>query len=108
MQRKIATQDSRMTRIIGRSIRVFGLLGLIAIGNLPSASFAGCFCQCSDGAFKPVCSGPYDIAPICPARACSTAIRQKPMRIGEGGKAQCAPFQECDTYGHCEWKSSCK
>jgi hypothetical protein len=30
------------------------------------------------------------------------------MRIGEGGKAQCAPFQECDTYGHCEWKSSCK
>jgi hypothetical protein len=97
-----------MTSIIGRSIRALGLLGLIAIGTLPTAAFAGCHCQCVDGAFRPSCSGPYDIAPICPARACSTSLRQTPARIGDGGKTQCAPFQECDAYGHCEWKTTCK
>jgi hypothetical protein len=92
---------------IGSLVRTAWLIGFIAIGAMPSAAWAGCFCQCVDGAFRAICSGQYDIAPICPARSCSTTLRQTPMRIGEGGRSQCAPIKDCDTYGHCQWKSSC-
>lgn len=96
-----------MNRLIGRLVKIGWLIGFVAIGAIPSTAQAGCYCQCVDGAFRATCSGQFDIAPICPARSCSTNIRQTPRRIGDGGQSQCAPVRDCDIYGHCQWKTSC-
>jgi hypothetical protein len=67
---------------------------------------AGCACQCVDGQIQPACTNTFDIPPICSLRTCPFDLT--PRKPPLGGASACKQEQECDIYGHCEWKQVCK
>ena len=72
------------------------------------AANAGCICSCRDGEMRAWCTLPYEVPPICPARACPPpAVRPSPPLAGAFPKG-CYYARVCDPTGSCEVKRICQ
>jgi hypothetical protein len=80
------------------------VMGVVAIFS--TIASAGCSCSCVNGQYRATCSSPFDIPPICALRTCPLDLTPRTPPIGAGGS--CSQQQQCDIYGHCEWKQVCR
>jgi len=85
----------------------FVLLG----ASFDDVSYAGCSCRCIDGWTRASCTNAYDIPPVCSQTPCPFGrVSTTPNIAPVTGlrPTSCRSIKQCDEYGDCEWKQSCR
>lgn len=95
-------------------MRFFTMVLLLAVGIAlaPSASYAGCVCQCVNGQVQPICGSAIEVPPVCAPRVCPIVPPSvepiSPPTVPPVGTSRCRMVQVYDEVsGRYVWQKVC-
>lgn len=97
---------------MSKSRIISGIFVFLASLYGASPAQAWCMCQCVGGQMQPLCSGPTELAPLCPPTVCPLVPPSlppiAPIQLPPLGTSRCREEQVYDRYLHqYVWETVC-